>query len=72
VSENTTCSPDNPCTAVQLINAAAISDRATNKEWRDKTDRMLEKLQNRLPLWTTLLISILTATCGFLAKAVTV
>ena len=44
-----TCTTENPCTAVQLINASIISDRNTNKEWREKTDKVLDKLQNRLP-----------------------
>ena len=63
-----TCTTEKPCTAVQLINASIINDKNTNKEWRDKTDKVLDKLQNRLPLWASLLIATLTAACGFSAK----
>ena len=66
--EGTVCSPDNPCTAVQRIQDQIINDRSYNKEKMDKMDKVLDRLEKRLPLWATLLISSLTMAVGLLYK----
>ena len=63
-----TCSQDNPCTAVQLIQDQIKNDKEANKVRMDRQDAILDKLMTRLPLWATMLIATLTAACGFLAK----
>ena len=60
---NVQCSVEQPCTAVQLL-----TQRATNHEERmDKMDKMLESMQNRLPLWATLTLTAAGGTIGILA-----
>lgn len=63
-----TCTLDSPCTAVQLLKQSLETHEVEAKERFDKVDKVLDKLQNRLPLWTTMLISLLTMAVGFLLK----
>ena len=68
MAEGTVCSPANPCTAVQRIQDQITNDRAYSKERMDKMDKVLDRLEKRLPLWATLLISSLTMAVGLLYK----
>lgn len=53
------CSPENPCTTMQLV-----SQRV------DIMEQMLKKLENRLPLWASMMFAGMSGTIGFLASKV--
>ena len=57
------CSPDSPCTSVQLL-SQRIED---HKERMDKMDKMIESMQHRLPTWATLALTAAGGAIGILA-----
>lgn len=62
-SEEAQCSPDRPCTAVQLL-----IQRADNQDERmDKMEHLMDSLRNRLPLWATMAFTAAGTTIGILA-----
>lgn len=58
------CSPDHPCTAVQLL-TQRVED---HEKGIDKMNGLIEKLQNRLPLWATMAFTAAGTTIGILAS----
>jgi hypothetical protein len=57
------CSPNHPCTAVQLL-TQRVEDHEKGLE---KVNELIEKLQNRLPLWATMAFTACGAVIGILA-----
>lgn len=57
------CSPEHPCAAVQLL-----TQQINQESGRvDKVEKLIESLQNRLPLWATMAFAAAGTTIGILA-----
>jgi hypothetical protein len=62
--ENVQCSPNHPCTAVQLL----TQELGQESERIDEVKKITEKLQNRLPLWATMAFAGCGTLIGFLSS----
>lgn len=62
--EEIQCSPSHPCTAVQLLTQRVEE----HEKGIEKMNALIEKLQNRLPLWATLAFTGAGTTIGILAS----
>jgi hypothetical protein len=51
------------------IREQMTEDREYHKIRMDKMDKLLDKLENRLPLWTTTVLAGLGTTIGYLISA---
>lgn len=67
MSEEVRCSPDRPCTAVQLL-TQKVND---HEERMDKMDRLLETIRNRPPIWMTFSLTASGSVIGLLVGLLT-
>lgn len=49
-----TCTSENPCTAVQLLEQRIENHELESGKRLDKMDEVIDSLRNRLPLWATM------------------